>query len=90
LGRLLNERDDASGARVVLLSHAFWQPAFGGGSLLVTPVLQSMLIDLPANDPATFAVISILLVAISLAARSPPQGRRRRSNLGGSTRRRWE
>lgn len=39
-----------------------------GGSLLVTPVLQSMLVDLPANDPATFAVISILLVAISLAA----------------------
>ena len=39
-----------------------------GGSLLVTPVLQSMLIDLPANAPATFAGISILLAVIAVAA----------------------
>ena len=39
-----------------------------GGSLLLTPVLQSFLIDLPANDPATFAAVSIVLILIALAA----------------------
>ncbi len=39
-----------------------------GGALLLTPVLQSFLIDLPANDPATFVAVAVALVAIALAA----------------------
>ena len=38
------------------------------GALLATPVLQSQLINLPANDPATFAGVSVLLIAIALVA----------------------
>ena len=37
-------------------------------SLIATPVLQSMLIDLPATDPVTFAGVSGLLLAIALVA----------------------
>jgi putative ABC transport system permease protein len=37
-------------------------------SLLATPVLQSMLINLPATDPVTFAGVSGLLIAIALVA----------------------
>jgi ABC-type antimicrobial peptide transport system permease subunit len=37
-------------------------------SLLATPVLQSMLINLPATDLVTFAGVSALLVAIALVA----------------------
>jgi predicted permease len=59
--------------RALILGHGMVLTAIGlavglCGSLLVTPVLQSRLIDLPANDPATFAGISILLVAIAVAA----------------------
>ena len=39
-----------------------------GASLLVTPVLQSLLINLPANDPVTFTGVSGLLIAIALVA----------------------
>ncbi len=39
-----------------------------GASLLATPVLQSMLINLPATDPVTFAGVSGLLIAIALVA----------------------
>jgi predicted permease len=38
------------------------------GSLMATPVLQSMLINLPATDPVTFAGVSVLLIAIALVA----------------------
>ena len=38
------------------------------GSLMATPVLQSMLINLPATDPVTFAGVSALLIAIALVA----------------------
>lgn len=37
-------------------------------SLLVAPVLQSMLINLPATDPVTFVGVSALLIAIALLA----------------------
>jgi predicted permease len=37
-------------------------------SLLVTPVLQSMLINLPPTDPVTFAGVAGLLIAIALVA----------------------
>ena len=37
-------------------------------SLLVAPVLQSMLINLPATDPVTFVGVSGLLIAIALLA----------------------
>jgi macrolide transport system ATP-binding/permease protein len=39
-----------------------------GASLLATPVLQSMLVKLPATDPVTFAGVSALLIAIALVA----------------------
>jgi predicted permease len=37
-------------------------------SVMATPVLQSMLIDLPATDSVTLAGVSALLIAIALAA----------------------
>ncbi len=37
-------------------------------SLLATPILQSQLINLPANDPVTFAGVAVLLIAIALVA----------------------
>ena len=37
-------------------------------SLMATPVLQSMLINLPATDLVTFAGVSALLIAIALVA----------------------
>jgi predicted permease len=63
----------STNVRALILRHGMVLTAIGlaiglGGSLLVTPALQSKLVDLPANDPATFAGISILLVAIALAA----------------------
>jgi putative ABC transport system permease protein len=39
-----------------------------GASLLLTPVLQSFLIDLPASDPGTFAGVSVVLIVIALLA----------------------
>lgn len=39
-----------------------------GGSLLLTPVLQSFLIDLPASDSITFGAVAVALVAIALVA----------------------
>ncbi len=36
--------------------------------LMATPVLQSMLINLPATDLVTFAGVSGLLIAITLVA----------------------
>jgi ABC-type antimicrobial peptide transport system permease subunit len=37
-------------------------------SLIATPVLQSMLVNLSATDPVTFAGVSALLIAIALVA----------------------
>ena len=63
----------ATNVRALIIRHGLLLTIIGlaiglGGALFVTPVLQSMLVDLPANDPATFAGIAILLVAIALAA----------------------
>jgi predicted permease len=63
----------ATNVRALIIRHGLLLTGIGlaiglGGALFVTPVLQSMLVDLPANDPATFAGIAILLVAIALAA----------------------
>jgi putative ABC transport system permease protein len=44
-------------------------------SLMATPVLQSMLINLPATDPVTFAGVSALLIAIALVACYVPASR---------------
>ena len=49
-------------------------------SLLATPVLQSQLINLPANDPATFTGVSVLLIAIALVASYVPARRATRIN----------
>jgi hypothetical protein len=55
--------------------------AFGlAGALLATPVLQSQLINLPANDPATFTGVSVLLIAIALVASYVPARRATRIN----------
>ena len=37
-------------------------------SLMVTPVLQSMLVNLPATDLATFVGVSFVLIVIALVA----------------------
>jgi putative ABC transport system permease protein len=37
-------------------------------SLMATPVLQSMLVNLPAADPVTLVAVSALLTAIALVA----------------------
>jgi putative ABC transport system permease protein len=39
-----------------------------GGSVLLTPALQSFLIDLPASDPVTFGAVAVALVVIALVA----------------------
>ena len=50
------------------------------GSLLLTPVLQSFLIDLPASDLVTFIGVSVLLIAIALVACYVPARRATRIN----------
>jgi putative ABC transport system permease protein len=37
-------------------------------SLIATPVLQSMLVNLSATDPVTFVTVAALLIAIALVA----------------------
>jgi len=49
------------------------------GALLATPVLQSMLINLPATDLVTFVGVSALLIAIALVACMCPRDARRES-----------
>jgi ABC-type antimicrobial peptide transport system permease subunit len=46
-----------------------------GAALLATPVLQSQLFNLPANDPATFAGVAVLLIAIAIVASYVPARR---------------
>jgi ABC-type lipoprotein release transport system permease subunit len=42
---------------------------------MAAPVLQSMLINLPATDTVTFAGVSALLIAIALVACYVPERR---------------
>ena len=54
------------------------KPGLGVGlaaALLATPVLQSQLFNVPANDPATFTGVSVLLIAIALVASYVPSRR---------------
>jgi hypothetical protein len=46
-----------------------------GGSLLVTPLVGSLLIGVSPNDPASFATVSVLLASVSLAATWIPSWR---------------
>jgi putative ABC transport system permease protein len=49
-------------------------------AMLTMPVLQSQLINLPANDPATLTGVSVLLIAIALVASYVPARRATRIN----------
>jgi len=51
-----------------------------GGSLLLTPVLQSFLIDLPASDLVTFAAVAVALVAIAVVVSYVPARRATRTD----------
>lgn len=46
-----------------------------GGSVLLTPVLQSFLIDLPPSDPVTFGAVAVALVVIATVASYVPARR---------------
>jgi putative ABC transport system permease protein len=46
-----------------------------GASLLLTPVLQSLLFNLPPNDPLTFGAVAMALVVIALVASYVPARR---------------
>jgi predicted permease len=75
----------STNVRTLIISHAMLLTAMGlaiglGGSLLLTPVLQSFLIDLPANDWATLGGVSVLLVVIALVACYVPAWRATRIN----------
>jgi putative ABC transport system permease protein len=59
--------------RALIIRHGMLLTSMGlaiglGASLLLTPVLQSFLIDLPAGDPGTFAGVSMVLIVIALLA----------------------
>jgi predicted permease len=63
----------STNVRVLLIRQGMLLTAVGlavglVASLLATPVLQSMLINLPATDPITFLAVSALLIAIALVA----------------------
>jgi putative ABC transport system permease protein len=63
----------STNVRALIIRHGMLLTSVGlviglGGSLLLTPVLQSFLIDLPANDSATFGGVSVLLIVIALVA----------------------
>ena len=71
--------------RALIIKHGMLLTSVGlaiglGGSLLLTPLLQSFLIDLPANDSVTFAGVSVLLIAIALVACYVPARRATRIN----------
>jgi putative ABC transport system permease protein len=66
--------------RALILRHGMLLTSVGlmiglGGSLLLTPVLQSFLIDLPASDSVTFGAVAAALVAIALVASYVPARR---------------
>jgi predicted permease len=63
----------ATNVRGLIIRHGMRLTVVGlliglGGSMLLTPVLQSQLFNLPSNDPLTFAAVSIVLVVIALVA----------------------
>ena len=66
--------------RALIIRHGMLLTSVGlviglGGSLLLTPVLQSFLIDLPASDSVTFGGVAAALVAIALVASYVPARR---------------
>ena len=63
----------SSNVRGLIVRHGMLLTVVGlviglGGSVLLTPVLQSLLIDLPPSDPVTFGAVAVALVAIALVA----------------------
>jgi putative ABC transport system permease protein len=59
--------------RRLIIGHGLTLTATGlviglGSSLLLAPVLQSILVDLPAVDPTTAAAVAVALMAIALMA----------------------
>jgi len=63
----------STNVRVLIIRQGMLLTAVGltvglAASLLATPVLQSMLVQLPATDPVTFVGVSALLIAIALVA----------------------
>jgi putative ABC transport system permease protein len=75
----------STNVRALIIRHGMLLTSVGlviglGGSLLLTPVLQSFLIDLPANDSVTFVGVSVLLIAIALVASYVPARRATRIN----------
>ena len=76
---------DSTNVRALVVREGLLLTAVGlavglAGALLATPVLQSQLINLPANDPATFTGVSVLLIAIALVASYVPARRATRIN----------
>ena len=76
---------DSTNVRALVVREGLLLTAAGqavglAGALLATPVLQSQLINLPANDPATFTGVSVLLIAIALVASYVPARRATRIN----------
>ena len=70
----------SSNVRGLIVRHGMLLTVVGlviglGGSVLLTPVLQSFLIDLPASDPVTFGAVAVALVAIALVASYVPARR---------------
>jgi predicted permease len=75
----------STNVRALIIRHGMLLTSVGlvigiGGSLLLTPVLQSFLIDLPANDAVTFGAVSVLLIVIALVACYVPARRATRIN----------
>jgi predicted permease len=70
----------STNVRALIVTHGMLLSSIGlaiglGAALLLTPVLQSFLFNLPANDPITFAGVSILLIAIALVTSYVPAWR---------------
>jgi predicted permease len=64
---------DSKNVRALIIGHGMLLTAVGLAvgliaALMAMPVLQSMLINLPATDPVTFVRVSALLIAIALVA----------------------
>jgi putative ABC transport system permease protein len=39
-----------------------------GGALMLTPLVGSLLLGVPATDPASFGTVSLMLAAVALVA----------------------
>ena len=70
----------STNVRALIIRHGMLLTSVGlviglGGSLLLTPVLQSFLIDLPASDSVTFGAVAAALAAIALVASYVPARR---------------